>query len=430
MRRDRRWRDNQLKGAEGLQTRVRGDRYLTSHRIDDLETIAQNAPPAAYAGQRVVTLIHDVVCSIIIHGRKIERRECTGVDLRYDHSMDALYRIIDANSNRAREAMRVLEDIARFALNDAALSSAYKSLRHDFQAAIDRIAPDRSALIASRDTPGDIGTAITTTSEHVRSDLHALAGANASRLTEALRSIEEAVKLLPGATSTAFESLRYRAYEADRCLTARLRAHSRKAPKLCVLITETLCRLPWIQVVERAIDGGADAIQLREKNLESDELLRRARSLARLCDGRGVTCFVNDRPDIALLSGAHGVHVGQTDLPVSAVRELAGSRLIVGVSTGNLIHAERAIADGADLCGVGPMFHTSTKHKPVIAGPEYLREYIERCPLPHLAIGGVTPENVLQLKAVGCRGIAVSSCVCDSREPEAVCADLLAKLTS
>lgn len=342
--------------------------------------------------------------------------------------MDVVHRIIDANANRAREAMRVLEDIARFALNDTPLSAMYKSLRHDFQAALDHIAPDRSMLVAARDTPGDVGTTITTASEHVRSDLHALAAANASRLTEALRSIEESAKLLPRSHSREFESLRYRAYEADRNLTARLRAHSRTAPALCVLITESLCRLPWLQVVERAVDGGADAIQLREKHLDGHELLSRAKALVQFCNTRGVTCFINDRPDIALLSGAHGVHLGQSDLPVPEVRSLAGSKLIIGVSTGTLAHAERAHADGADLCGVGPMFETKTKHKPIIAGPDYLRSYIEKHTLPHLAIGGITPENVHQLVEVGCRGIAVSACVCASEQPESVCAELRAKL--
>lgn len=338
--------------------------------------------------------------------------------------MNPLFRIIDANSNRAREALRVLEDIARFALNHAELSATYKGIRHDFQVNLERLPVDRSALVASRDTPGDVGTAISTTTELTRRDLHSLAAANASRLTEALRSIEETSKLLTGEFGTAFESIRYRAYEADRVLTRLLRSQSRRTLRLCVLITESLCSRPWLEVAQLAIAGGADALQLREKNLDDSELLGRATALARLCESHGVTFFMNDRPDIALLSGAHGVHLGQTDLPVPRVREMTGAKLLIGVSTCNSTQALRAQANGADLCGVGPMFATDTKHKPAIAGPEYLRSYLIECSLPHLAIGGITPENIGELVHAGCKAVAVSSCVCRAAEPDSVCAKL------
>lgn len=342
--------------------------------------------------------------------------------------MDPMHRIIDANANRTREALRVLEDIARFALNNSSLSSALKSIRHDFQIALEHLPIDRSTLIASRDTPGDVGTSISTASEGTRLDLHSLAAANASRLTEALRSIEESTKLLPGSPHTAFETLRYRAYEADRILSGFLRSRVRRSPKLCVLITESLCTRAWIDVAQSAIDGGADAIQLREKSLDDAELLRRASLLSKLCESRGVPCFINDRPDIALLSGAHGVHLGQSDLPVRRVRELAGTKLLIGLSTGNLQEALDAHALGADLCGVGPMFETTTKQKNFIAGKEYLQSYLRECSLPHLAIGGISTDNLHELVRIGCKGIAVSSCVCRSSEPDAVCAQLLSAL--
>jgi len=144
--------------------------------------------------------------------------------------MNPAARIIDANANRAREALRVMEDLARFALNDPALSAELKSLRHDLRAAIDSLADaglDRATLLAHRDTDHDVGTTITTPAEPRRERLRDLALAAASRLTEALRTIEEAAKLCAtdpsalggaSASSATLESLRYRAYTAEQKL--------------------------------------------------------------------------------------------------------------------------------------------------------------------------------------------------------------------
>src|SRR5262249_3445094 len=135
---------------------------------------------------------------------------------------------------------------------------------------------------------------------------------------------------------------------------------------------------------------------------------------------RGVRVIVNDRVDLALLSGADGVHLGQSDLPVAEARRLAGARLLIGVSTANLDEARSAARQGADYCGVGPMFPTTTKDKPRISGPPYLREYLAApvsARVPHLAIGGIAPGNVSDLVSAGCRGIAVSGSVCGATDP-------------
>ncbi len=353
--------------------------------------------------------------------------------------MHPVARIIDANANRAREALRVLEDIARFALDDAELSASLKSLRHDLRAALDGLSIDKAVLLSSRDTEGDVGTAITTPAEYARTGLRDVALAAASRLTEALRSIEEAAKAIPASSTSAinpaktpaaaFESLRYRAYSVEKSLILKLRDTTCPQWRLCVLITRSLCvHHDWLEVARRAIDGGADCVQLREKSLDGVPLLDAARRLVELARPRRVHVVINDRSDIALLSGADGVHLGQTDLSVADVRQLAGFRLLVGVSTGTIQQAHAAANSGADSCGVGPMFPTTTKEKPIISGPAYLREYLRdprSSPLPHLAIGGITPANIHELVAVGCRGVAVSSVVCGAHDPAQVCRQLL-----
>ncbi len=346
---------------------------------------------------------------------------------------DALLRILDANANRAREALRVLEDIARFALDRADLAAACKALRHDLREALAPIDP--ASLLASRDTPSDVGTSISAPGEYARPGIAGIARANASRLAESLRSLEETLKALdlPDVSRT-IEQSRYRAYELERLLLFALSPIAPQ-PRLCVLLTESLCTYhPWQRVAELAVEGGADALQLREKKLSDAELLVRARWLvdlarshARPRGGSRPHIVINDRPDIALLAGADAVHLGQTDLPVREARELIAWKLAIGVSTSNLDQARRALRDGADSFGLGPMFPSTTKPKDFLAGPAYLREYLADPLLrdrPHLAISGITAANARDLAVLGCRGIAISSAVCSSPDPRSAAAEL------
>jgi thiamine-phosphate pyrophosphorylase len=366
-----------------------------------------------------------------------------------------LLRIIDANTNRAREALRVMEDAARFGLDHAPLAETLKAIRHDLRAAIDTLAAagiDRTALLTSRDTPGDVGASISTPAESDRDGLIGIALAAGGRLTEALRAIEESVKALgEGADHRPFESLRYRAYTAEKDLALALANASpgaRPCPqwRLCILLTESLCtHHPWQEVARQAIVAGADCIQLREKDLPDRELLARARSLVELARTTqssvlstqsmpSPAVIINDRPDIALLAGADGIHLGQDDLPIAEVRTLARAHnrpLWIGLSTTNLVQARAAAKAGADYCGLGPMFPTTTKHKPTLAGPAYLHDYLADPNLsarPHLAIGGITPDNAAELWTGGCRGIAVSSAVCSAKSPAQACERLLAAM--
>ena len=243
--------------------------------------------------------------------------------------------------------------------------------------------------------------------------------------------LEESAKLLACETAARlFERTRYHAYTLDKRLTLSLGSGRGVQWKLCVLITESLCtHASWTDIAQSAALHGADCLQLREKGLPDSELLERAGTLTEICRAAGITAIINDRPDIALAARAHGVHLGQTDLPVAAVRGLAGSRLIVGVSTENTDQALAAFRAGADYCGVGPMFPTATKHKERLAGPAYLREYLALPGVrPHLAIGGITAENAPGLAQSGCRGVAVSSFVCSAQDPAAACRSLIKAL--
>jgi len=341
------------------------------------------------------------------------------------------YRIIDANFNRAREALRTIDDIARFWLQSPGICERAKLLRHRLAAAAASLPGGEFARMSNRDLSTDVGVNITTAQERNRPSLRDVVGPACGRLSESLRSLEEAAKTLPGGAPMAalIESIRYDSYSLEKVLVLRLGPASVPQWRLCVLITESLCALPWLDVARAAIDAGADCLQLREKSLDGREILTRAIALRRLTHP-GVSIIINDRADIALAAGADGVHVGQSDLPVAAIRRLAGQPLFIGVSTENLEQAAAAWEAGADYCGVGPMFATTTKHKSVIAGPTYMQAYANAsAPRPHLAIGGITPLNISQLVLHGCRGIAVLSSVCGSSDPGGVCRSLLALLS-
>ena len=340
--------------------------------------------------------------------------------------------MVDANANRAREALRTLEDLARFGLDDAGAAAECKNARHGLQQALAALPLDAGQLLAARDTAGDSGTTIKAPTEFQRQGLGDIARAACGRLTEALRCIEEASKALNAPrVARDIESTRYRIYELEKRLLLALGTGRAAQWTLCVLITESLCtHHAWDRVADLAIAGGADCLQLREKTLDGGELLRRATHLREIAKGRAAI-IVNDRVDVALAAGVEGVHLGQHDLSIAQARSIAGFRLLVGVSTANLEHARAAARDGADYCGLGPMFLSSTKPKDHLAGLDYLREYLSEpavARLPHLAISGITAENAHTLAAAGCRGVAVSSAVCSSRDPQAAASAIIHSL--
>jgi thiamine-phosphate pyrophosphorylase len=327
----------------------------------------------------------------------------------------AVLRLLDANANRAREGLRVMEDYARFVIDDQQLSASLKQIRHDLAGIL---GPVLAEAIFHRDTPGDVGVGNKATSELRREDLGEVVVAAGKRLGEALRSIEEYLKTLTPSDAARIEQLRYRFYDIEQRLARTLRVSNRFTEvRLYVLITERSCRRPWLEVAEEVLRGGADCLQLREKDLDSGELLRRARQLVALCRRHDKLCIINDRPDIAILSDADGVHIGQDDLPAIEVRKLIGRQKIVGVSTHQIEQARRALLDGADYIGVGPMFPSATKSRDFIAGLVYARQVASAIPLPAVAISGITAENVNEVLATGIRAIAVTAAVLGADNP-------------
>lgn len=342
-------------------------------------------------------------------------------------------RLLDASINRCREGLRALEDLARFVLNDSALSGEIKHTRHRLRDAVESLpglAGDEIGRQAWRDTPGDVGVGIKAAAEGERASLGAVGIAAGKRAGEALRVLEEVAKTFSDDSWRTFEALRYVVYGLEQRVVLALggrEGSGRRSPqwRLCVLVTTTRCRLDWREVVRRSLEGGADCIQLREKESADRQVLTVAREMRSIIGGRAAM-IVNDRIDLAILSGANGVHLGQDDLSVADARRLGGSALHVGVSTHDLKEAANALASGADYVGVGSMFASDTKVRDT-SGPDFLRSFLAQDVLrsmPHLAIGGIHPGNAGELVAMGCRGVAVSSAVCASEDPASVCREL------
>src|SRR6185436_664210 len=164
--------------------------------------------------------------------------------------------------------------------------------------------------------------------------------------------------------------------------------------RLYVLVTSAACRLSLVGTIKEAALGGAQIIQLREKGIDDRTLLARARDVRKLTRSCGVLFIMNDRPDIARLAEADGVHLGQDDMPVREARRLLGPDAIIGVSTHNLEQVGQAIIDGANYIGVGPTFPSQTKAFDEFAGLEFVREAMAQTSLPAFAIGGIHLENL------------------------------------
>jgi thiamine-phosphate pyrophosphorylase len=340
-------------------------------------------------------------------------------DATPDPQRQIALQIIDVNLNRASEGIRVVEEYCRFVLSSGPLTTRCKALRDQLHHALVPI--DRQERLLARDTPRDVGATANFASEirpqTVGLSLRQIAVHNSERVKEALRAIEEyASPLFPDAASQV-SGLRYQWYELERdCQLGRTVSQRLQDARLYVLIDGAGSEAEFSQRAGLLIDAGVDIVQLRDKRLDDRTLLARARLLRRLTNNHSPLTthhspllIINDRPEIAVLSAADGVHVGQEELPVRDVRRIVGSDMLIGVSTHNIEQARQAVSDGADYLGCGPTFPSQTKHFDTFPGLDFLRQVAAEIALPAFAIGGITPNNVVDVLATGFTRVAVRS---------------------
>ena len=186
---------------------------------------------------------------------------------------------------------------------------------------------------------------------------------------------------------------------------------------------------PVAEVVAEALEGGARAIQLRDKAASARELLAQAAVLRRLTRDAGALFFVNDRVDVALAAEADGAHVGPRDLPVDALRRWVPSGFLLGYSTDDPGEARRAEAAGASYIGCGAVFGTTSKDVGDEAiGPDRLDAVARSVGIPVVGIGGITVQNVAGVAATSAAGAAVLGAVMGAPDPRAAVEQLLARL--
>ena len=324
-------------------------------------------------------------------------------------------RALDANINRSAEGLRVLEDIARFTFDKKELSSDLRQLRHGIR---DLFKGRENSLLGARDVVNDVG--IITSFESApnegsgqkpdrRTGLKDTVLSNFKRVQEAFRSIEEMLKTKGEYSSgKRVETLRFKVYSLEPKFMA---CFIRSFPEgiYGILGEKFSLGRTNIQVARQMVEAGIDILQYREKLTDKsrrhiyDECLE----IRKITADAGVLFIVNDFADVALMVGADGVHQGQDDLPIKALRKIAPN-LMLGCSTHSPEQARKAIEDGADYLGVGPIFTTQTKEDVCDAvGFEYLEYVVATHDVPFVAIGGIKRDNLPEVVSRGAKTVCL-----------------------
>jgi thiamine-phosphate pyrophosphorylase len=332
-----------------------------------------------------------------------------------------IYRILDAEANRAAEGLRVIEDYLRFVLADGHLTELAKRLRHDLTAALAPLeGVDR---LSARESASDVGAVLAAPPGSARTTVADVAAASFKRVQQALRSLEEYSKLVDPKVAAAIEPLRFRVYTLEK--SAGLTAYA-----VDRLVEGRRSEQEFAALVSLLVAAGVHVLQLRDKQLDDRTLLARAKLLRRLTRGAETLFIMNDRPDLAALSDADGVHVGQEELSVHEARMIVGPRQLIGVSTHNIEQARQAVLDGANYIGVGPTFPSTTKSFDTFMGLDFIRAVSAEISLPAFAIGGITRENLPKVISAGLRRIAVTGAVVNAADPAAAAKELMALLAA
>jgi len=312
----------------------------------------------------------------------------------------AVYRILDANLDRAREGLRTIEEWCRFGINVRSLTEECKQLRQELASW------HTAELRAARDPH-----------EKKRDNLTSLLQANFCRVEEALRVLEEYGKLYHPNMGDAFKQMRYRVYTLESRLLGYQR-HQLLWRSHLYLVTSPSEAL--LSVVEAALQGGLTLVQYRDKITDDSDRLANAQKLCQLCHQYGAILIINDRVDLVLAVDADGVHLGQQDIPIAVARHLLGSQRLIGRSTTNPDEMQRAIQEGADYIGVGPVYETPTKVDKAAAGLDYVRYAAAHSPIPWFAIGGIDVNNVNDVLLAGAERIAVVRSLMEAEQPTLV----------
>ena len=321
--------------------------------------------------------------------------------------------IIDANLDRAREGLRVLEDWARFGLGLENYVIKIKNFR--------QILGKNHLEIykKSRNHIEDQCKGLSHVEQTNRKSPEKIISSNAARVQEALRVIEEFSRLNNKELSKIASEIRYEIYTLEVEL---LNFNTRK--KLGKIIREndlyaiTDQKSDVIEKIEDILIGGVKIIQYRFKTGTDKDHLEEAIKIKKLCQKYNSLFIVNDRVDIALASNADGIHLGQDDLDLKTARKILGNSKIIGISANNEIDIANSIKDGCDYIGIGPVFKTLTKKDKEPLGLEKIKTLTKDIKVPWFAIGGINIKNISYLKNNGFSKFALVSELMNSDDPK------------
>ena len=317
-------------------------------------------------------------------------------------------RIIDVNTNRAAEGIRVVEEICRFVLEDNRSALALKRMRGELAKIAKKIEISASErLLVNRAAERDIGKEFYTHSEKKRDGLTSIFQANCKRAQEALRCLEEFSKLIGPEYGKRFKGLRFGLYDWEKKIAPEILKNEKLDFEVYVV---TDPQFNHLAALRKVVAKGGKIIQLRDKRMSKNDYFKLAKKFSAITRRARIVFILNDYWNMVEEVGADGVHLGQEDLAgieLKSIRRKIGKEKIIGLSTHSFQQAKKAERLGADYISVGPIFRTPSKalNKPV--GLNLLKRVIRSVKIPVVAIGGINRSNVKAVNRLGCRRVAV-----------------------
>ena len=321
--------------------------------------------------------------------------------------------IIDANLDRAREGLRVLEDWARYGLGRVDIVKKLKNFRQILGS------HHLDIYKNARNYTKDKCNGLSHPEQFKRIYTENIISSNSSRIQEALRVLEEFSKNNNYELSHAASLIRYEMYSLEiELMNAKCNDHINKILFENNLYLITNEKPDLISDIENLLIAGVKIIQHRFKNTNDSINLKNAKIIRKLCEKNQAIFIVNDRIDIALACNADGVHLGQDDLDIVSARKILGFSKIIGISANNEQDIKNAIGQGCDYLGIGPVFETNTKKTKKPLGIDKLIKLTKDIKTPWYAIGGIKNENIPLLKTNGINKVAIVSDIMNDENPK------------
>ena len=314
--------------------------------------------------------------------------------------------LIDANLDRAREGLRVIEDWCRYEVRNKEYVLTIKDWRHQLGS------KHLDTYKEARSISSDHGIGLNHKSQEQRTEALQIIKANCGRVQEALRVLEEFTRNSNPDLSKISQKIRYGLYDLEIKIIKHDQLSIRKNKLYdsnLYLITSDDKKI--FKKVTDAINSGVNIVQFRCKELNDKDKLKQAQQIALICKKNGALFIVNDRVDIAISTNADGVHIGQEDLPVKVVRDILGPEKLIGKSIHSIEQLREAQLEGCDYIGFGPIHETKTKPNLIPKGIRLAEQVSQEASIPSFAIGGININNIDELLSIGVERIAISGSI-------------------